>query len=73
MIRESIGGWRIASFNRMLNVDLKYRKCESKYEKVIIIVIIVFNGNFLFTSFKLPDRVNSLRTLQLYLSLSTCI
>ena len=36
MIRESIGGWRIAIFNRMLNVDLKYRKCESKYERVII-------------------------------------
>jgi len=40
VIRESIGGWRIAIFNRYTyakrNVDLKYRKCESKYEKVII-------------------------------------
>ena len=36
VIRESIGGWRMVNFNRMLNVDRKYRKCESKYEKVTI-------------------------------------
>ena len=37
-IRKSIGGWRRDIFNRnaCANVDRKYRKCESKYEKVII-------------------------------------
>ena len=35
-IRESIGDWRmvILTVIRMLNVDRKYRKCESKYERV---------------------------------------
>jgi len=34
-IRKSMGGWRRDFLNviRKLNVDQKYRKCESKYEK----------------------------------------
>ena len=37
-IRKSMGGWRrdILTVIRVLNVDRKYRKCESKYERVII-------------------------------------
>ena len=37
-IRKSIGGWRrdILTVMGVLNVDRKYRKCKSKYEKVII-------------------------------------
>jgi len=31
-----VGAWQVLTVIRMLNVDLKYRKCESKYEKVII-------------------------------------
>ena len=31
-----VGAWRILTVIRMLNVDLKYRNCESKYERVII-------------------------------------
>ena len=31
-----VGAWRILTVIRMPNVDLKYRKCESKYERVII-------------------------------------
>jgi len=33
-----MGGWRrdILTVMRVLNVDRKYRKCKSKYERVII-------------------------------------
>jgi len=34
-IRKNMGGWRrdILTVIRILNVDLKYRKCESKYDR----------------------------------------
>ena len=31
-----VGAWEILTVIRMLNIDRKYRKCESKYERVII-------------------------------------
>ena len=35
-----VGVWRILTVMRMLNVDLKYRKCESKYEKSSYIILV---------------------------------
>ena len=35
-----VGVWRILTVIRMLNVDRKYRKCESKYEKVSYIILV---------------------------------
>ena len=37
-IRKSMGGWSrdILTVMRVLNVNRKYRKCKSKYERVII-------------------------------------
>ena len=36
----AVGVWKVLTVIRMLNVDQKYRKCESKYEKVCYINLV---------------------------------